>query len=147
MKYSNSYKITIRLQLQPQELLHYCKSSDIKPLQRHSIECIISNLTLKLNKFLSCFDYCLNLLQHNLYQIIPPIVHKVISNTDNYFFYNLLRCNISIFLQNYILYICLSIFNWIKIRRIQRVPIALHFQLFSDRNAHLIRRNIVFYNN
>ena len=117
-KYPNAHEINPEMQPQPLELLHHHKSSGIETSQWYSIMCILCNLTLISNGFPSCLDHCLNSLWHMLYQMILPMVLKVISNNDNYLLDNLLRCNMSIFLRNYMLYMHLNILNWIKIKGI-----------------------------
>src|SRR5579859_290267 len=80
--------------------------------------------------------------------MIPSMVLKVIPNTDNYLPHDLLRCNMSIFLRNYMLHMCPNVLNWIEIRRIWGMLMTLHSKLLSDRNTYLLmRRSIVFHDN
>src|SRR5579871_1104536 len=80
--------------------------------------------------------------------MVLSMILKVIPNTDNHLFHDLLRRNMSIFLRNYMLHMCPNVLNWIEIRGIRGVLMALHFKLLSDRNTHLlVRRGIVFHNN
>jgi hypothetical protein len=62
------------------------------------------------------------------------MVLKVIPNMDNHLPHSLLRRNMSIFLRNYMLHMRPNVLNWIEIRRIWRVLMALHSKLLSDRN-------------
>jgi hypothetical protein len=76
------------------------------------------------------------------------MVLKVIPNTDNHLPHDLLRRNMSIFLRNYMLHMCPNVLNWIEIRRVWGVLMALHSKLLPDRNAHLlVSRSIVFHDN
>jgi len=76
------------------------------------------------------------------------MILKVIPNTDNHLLHDLLRCNMSIFLRNYMLHMCPNVLNWIEIREIGEILMAFHSKLLSNRNIHLlVRRSIVFHNN
>jgi hypothetical protein len=130
------------------ELFHHHTVPGIKTLRGYNIEYILPNLTLKSSGSTSCFDHRLNSLCHALHQMVPPMMLKVIPNTDNHLPHDLLRRNMSIVLRNYMLHMCPNVLNWIEIRRIWRVLVALHSKLLSNRNTHLlVRRSIVFHNN
>ena len=129
------------------ELLHHHMAWCSKILVECSREYILPNLSLKSSISSFCLDHRLNSLWHALNQIIPLMMLKVISNTNNHLPHNLQRCNMSIFLRNYMLYMRPNVLNWIEIRRVWRVLMALHSQLLSNRNADLlVRRSIVFHN-
>jgi len=117
---------------QPQflELLYHGKGSCLQTLQGYNIMYIISILTLKTSGSTLCLDHCLNSLWHALNQMIPPMILKVMQATDNHLLHNLLRCNICIFLRNYMLHMCSNILKWLEIRRIWGLLMALHSKLF-----------------
>ena len=97
---------------------------------------------------LLCLDHCLNRLWHTFHQVIPSIVFKVISNTDNHFLDHLLRYNMSTFIRNYMFDICLNVLNWIEIITIWGILMMPHSKLLSDKNGQLfMRRSIIFYDN
>jgi len=128
-KYWGICKINSNLQLERFELLHHHDDSGGETLWECNIECILLNLSLKSSGSSFSLDYCLSLLWHALNQMNPPMIYKVIPNTDNHLLHDLLRYNISIFLRNYILHMCSNVLNGIEIRRTWRVLMVLHFKL------------------
>ena len=143
-KFWSYHEIDTTVQSQLLKLLHHHKVSGIEILWECNIKYILPNLTLKP----SGSTLCLNSLWHALHQMISSMILKLIPNTDNHLLHGLLRCNMSIFLWNYMFHMCPNVLNWMEIRRIWRMLMTPHSKLCSNRNTHfLVRRSIIFHDN
>lgn len=117
-------------QLQHLELLHHYNAPGIKTLQEGNMEFIPSDVTLKSSgstfALITAWIYsgmlstrCSHLWSSNFEDqwLWGSKSFQILTTTP----FMLLRQNVSIFLQNHMLHICLSVLNCIETRRIWRV--------------------------